>query len=516
MRPRELAFVLPPDGRASALKRLAAEFHGRRRAPVNESWRWLDTFDWRVHRSGGRLELSGERAPFDLVWRNEERSSRSRVEDLPAFAHELPNGGLRAGLSPLVEPRRLLVRAEVERRRESVDLLDPEGKTVCRVHAFEDRVRVPEGAWSTVDPVLVVEGIRGYDTQRDAVELFVHQELGLRLLDGERDGVRASLGDDAGRDPSSIAIQLDPEMPAFRTLQLALGALLRVLRANEEGIRRDLDPEFLHDFRVALRRTRSVLSEVKRVFPEAVEAHYKREFRWLAEETGSVRDLDVLLDFMSRWKEEADLAPLFAHFTLRRREAHLRLVAELESKRYSDLVHNWGEVLNTQVQPKMPRQDAERPILHVVSPRVRRRLKRVLRAGQKLSADAPAADLHKLRIQAKKLRYLLEIFGSLYPVEALGPVLFRLKRLQDTLGEIHDAQVHARTLADAGDELSQAGVPARTLLGVGRILSELERREKKKRRRFEQRFRTLEKSAAPLALLLTPKEDAERESSPLP
>lgn len=479
---------------------------------MNESWRWLDTFDWRVHRSGGRLELSGERAPFDLVWRNEERSSRSRVGDLPAFAHELPDGGLRAGLSPLVEPRRLLVRAEIERRRESVDLLDQQEKTVCRVHALEDRVRAPEGAWSAVRPVLAVEGIRGYEIQRDAVERFVREELGLPTIDGERDGVRAALGDDAGRDPSSIAIQLETDLPAFQALQVVLGALLRVLRANEEGVRRDLDPEFLHDFRVALRRTRSMLSEVKRVLPRAAEAHYKREFRWLAEATGGVRDLDVLLAFLSRWEEDEDLAPLFAHFTLRRREAHLRLVADLESKRYRDLVRTWGELLDPKTLPKMPHRDAERPILVVVSPRVRRRLKRVLRAGRELAADAPAAELHKLRIQAKKLRYLLEIFSSLYPGEVLGPVLSSLKRLQDVLGEIHDAQVHARTLADASDELLQAGAPAPTLLGVGRILSRIERREKKTRERFERRFRKLEKSAPPLALVLTPKDDADRES----
>ena len=45
---------------------------------------------------------------------------------------------------------------------------------------------------------------------------------------------------------------------------------LQTLRINEDGVRKDLDSEFLHDFRVAVRRTRSALSQIKGVFPAAV------------------------------------------------------------------------------------------------------------------------------------------------------------------------------------------------------------------------------------------------------
>ena len=44
-------------------------------------------------------------------------------------------------------------------------------------------------------------------------------------------------------------------------------ALLGILLANEPGLRANLDTEFLHDFRVAVRRTRALLGQIKQVFP---------------------------------------------------------------------------------------------------------------------------------------------------------------------------------------------------------------------------------------------------------
>ena len=57
--------------------------------------------------------------------------------------------------------------------------------------------------------------------------------------------------------------------------------LLSAMRANEEGTLRDLDTEFLHDFRVAVRRTRSALSQIKDVLPAEIEERYRAEFGWL-------------------------------------------------------------------------------------------------------------------------------------------------------------------------------------------------------------------------------------------
>ena len=55
--------------------------------------------------------------------------------------------------------------------------------------------------------------------------------------------------------------------------------------------------------------------------------------------------------------------------------------------------------------------------------------------------DSPDEALHRLRIDAKKLRYLLEFFRALYPPKEIGAVVGALKSLQDNLGDFNDLSV---------------------------------------------------------------------------
>ena len=72
-------------------------------------------------------------------------------------------------------------------------------------------------------------------------------------------------------------------------------ALVGILVANEPGLRANLDTEFLHDFRVAVRRTRSLLGQIRHVFPPDAVDHFSTEFSWLGRLTGPLRDMDVLV-----------------------------------------------------------------------------------------------------------------------------------------------------------------------------------------------------------------------------
>ena len=77
-----------------------------------------------------------------------------------------------------------------------------------------------------------------------------------------------------------------------------------MIEANLEGTIADLDSEFLHDFRVSVRRSRAVQRELKGVFAPAELARFRAEFRWLQQVTGDARDLDVyVLEFerCARW-----------------------------------------------------------------------------------------------------------------------------------------------------------------------------------------------------------------------
>jgi CHAD domain-containing protein len=85
----------------------------------------------------------------------------------------------------------------------------------------------------------------------------------------------------------------DPESPARVLLAGELTEFLQEVRDNLPGTIADVDTEFLHDVRVAVRRTRSVLKLGRSAFPAHVREVWEPQFKWLGELSTPVRDLDV-------------------------------------------------------------------------------------------------------------------------------------------------------------------------------------------------------------------------------
>ena len=249
--------------------------------------------------------------------------------------------------------------------------------------------------------------------------------------------------------------------------------------------------ERLHDLRVAVRRTRAALGQLRGIFPPEQLAHFRAEFRWLGEVTGPARDLDVYLlgfpDYQAGLPAEYrdDLAPLLALLQVRRREAHQALVRGLESRRYGRLVTEWRQFLTAPAGGEPVPENAQVPIGDLADARLRKLFARVCRKGRRIDAASPPGDLHALRILCKKLRYLLEFFALFYPPKKVGRLIRTLKGLQDNLGAIQDLTVQARALVRFAEELQAAGeVPARTLLAMGMLIANLERRREAERAAF--------------------------------
>jgi CHAD domain-containing protein len=63
--------------------------------------------------------------------------------------------------------------------------------------------------------------------------------------------------------------------------------------------------------------------------------------------------------------------------------------------------------------------------------------------------------VHRLRIQCKKLRYLMEFFAPVFPRKEFQSILKPLKRLQDNLGLFNDYSVQQESLRALLDDLDQ-------------------------------------------------------------
>lgn len=402
-------------------------------------------------------------------------------------------------LRPRTEKRRRpLPKADVERRTRTLEILDDEGTVVCRVETISDHLRGDLDAGESRSS-LVLEGIRGHDDELRTVERFLRDQLELEpCRRRELDGIPSALRDQAGSDPSALDVELSPDMTAGAAVRTILSRLRDVIAANVDGVLRELDTEFLHDLRVAVRRSRSVLGQIKDVFPRTAVEHYGAELRWLGDFTGHARDLDVFLLRMPSLEsilspeDAGHLEPLAELLRSDRAEAQSRLVEGLSSERFRRLLDDWRVFLlgrgSGAAADAWPAKSA-RPVLEVSSRRIWKRYRKVRKVGRSIHHGTPASRLHALRIECKKLRYLLEVFASLYPRDGIDRAIKGLKRLQNTLGELNDCRVQARMLRELSKRLEdeeRGAIDAAVAIGV--LVARLDSRREEERERFFERF----------------------------
>jgi CHAD domain-containing protein len=386
---------------------------------------------------------------------------------------------------------------EIEKTISAVRILDAEGKTVVHLHLERGRAGEPgaEADRHAVPAVIRVVPVKGYDgALARVVGMLTDKMDAQRLADDEL----ALAMHAAGRrldDPSKVDTRLDPACPAGTAMRTLHAALLEIVVRNEPGTRTQVDTEFLHDFRVTVRRIRSALGQVKGVFPEADRARFAAEFKWLGDATGPARDADVFLLKLPAYRAQLpehsrnDLEPLAGFLERRREAAYRELVAALDSKRYARLVEDWRAYLASPAVPDETAPLADRSIREVASARIRSVAKGVLKKGTAIDDDTPAEALHRLRIRCKKLRYLLDLFRSLYDADEIARLVRALKKLQDNLGDFNDCEVQQDWLTESAREMTAEGTaPVETLLAMGRLEDRLDLGQRKERQRFGRRF----------------------------
>lgn len=262
-------------------------------------------------------------------------------------------------------------------------------------------------------------------------------------------------------DPPAAAQKKRPDILPSDTMTEAAAKTLRFhlekMLEHEEGTRLGEDPEELHDMRVSTRRMRMAL----RVFADYLDPQVMRPvlkgLRRTGRTLGAVRDLDVfnektqvyldglpddrageLDDLLAAWKAERD----------RQRE---HLVTYLDGRRYRAFVEKTVALLDSPVEALAPLEvSGPRPQrVAQVLPGVLYKDMAVVWAfeGQFGDLETPLPRFHALRKACKGLRYTLEFFeGVLGP--GARPLIKRVKRLQDHLGDLQDAVVTSGVLRD--------------------------------------------------------------------
>ncbi len=463
---------------------LAAQFAVRAGAVETVERIYLDTFDALLY--ADRLSLRWERGRLELSRHGAELphlTAPCGQPSGPLLATELPAGELRDAVAAIIDVRALIPRARVRVLAQGVAVLDELDKTVVRIVLESPELIGAGGSARPLAARLRLLAVRGYDGEFERVRELVTRELELHAAGAtlEDEAVRA-----AGGSPAGVSAKLDVGLTAsLRADAAAVAVLRRLMQIMDDtlpGTLADIDSEFLHDYRVSVRRTRSVLRELRGVFPPPELDAMREEFRWLQLATGDSRDLDVyvlgfaLLRTLVPETMRADLDPLLTVLRSRRLVAHSEMARALRSDRARTLRRDWEALLDGLVERTVDeRPDATRTITAVAGERIARVYRQMVRMGGAIGPAAPAADYHELRKKGKELRYLLELFGvPLFDEEVVRPMIKTLKALQDVLGRHQDREIQVAMLRSLRDEISSfPGGPA-ALMAMGVLVERLD------------------------------------------
>ncbi|HYI58464.1 MAG TPA: CHAD domain-containing protein [Microlunatus sp.] len=464
-----------PQAEALLAEALAPSYTVAAESTRTEIVTHLDTVDGRLHAAGIDLAHLPRRRRL-LALTDGQRLEQPVTGTWPRLATELPAGEV---TSLVAEPswiRALIPYATTQAETTTYAIRNGDGKTVVRAHWTTGSLTKPA---SVELPVRVgIETLRGYGAESERVRRALVRNTPLAPTDLSWFALVRGLP--ALRPAVTQRFGMRPDQAADFAVADALLGYLAELDATVEGIVADVDSEFLHDFRVAVRRTRSVLKLLGDVLPAGLADQVVPEFRWLGEVTTPTRDLDVYLlelDSLAATVTHPDDLTTFGEYVREKRTTAQKALAKaLRSRRYTDLVTGWRRALSEVIAHP---SHAEMTAAALAEERLHTNFRKCRRRAAKITAESESELIHDLRKACKEMRYLMEVFKPLLDKSAYKSVLGDFKELQDLLGEFQDGEVQAVALRQFAQEMVDAGkVDANAILAMGELSGKFEARQR--------------------------------------
>lgn len=502
----------------------------RRQYPVREvsdtqlERYYLDSFDWRLYRNNrvcgwDMPDGSGGKISTGVFFIRDKKTSNSICEfttnRIPRFPNDIVHQTCRRILSDLLDIRALMPVVIVAVRSRRFDILNKENKTVAAVR-MESHAQVKDMENTFLAGRLIVSPVKGYQKIFERLRRYISGQLQLPCEQiALFDEILAAIGKVPDLYVNVGVCKLDDSLNTREAARLVLRHLFRVMQINEPGLRDAVDSEFLHDYRVAIRRIRSLLSQIKHVFPAGQLAYFKREFYWLGQITGPMRDLDVYLLTFDAYRQalpramQEHITPFHVFLERHRKIEHTRLCRKLGSKRYQQLIKECRAMLdNENIQSRaialQETINGVKPARQVAGKCIVKLYKQILQEGSLITPESRDEDLHELRKTCKKFRYLVEFFHDFYSESVVIGLLKILKQLQDHLGEFQDLCVQTTQLCDFAEQMQQEGLAdAKTIMAMGVLVEKLNARKAVIRAEFEHCFETFAQSDNRVAFMNT-------------
>jgi len=282
-------------------------------------------------------------------------------------------------------------------------------------------------------------------------------------------------------------IFLSRDMSAADAFQTIAMSCLHHFAANRDAVAAGR-AEGVHQMRVGLRRLRAAISLFKTLLRGPETEAVKASLKWLTEELGPARDMDVLAGeavapMVKETPAPAAAKALQSDIEHRREAGFARAKRAVCGERYRRLVLdtvlwiNGGKWMKTGTA--LIAEQHALPARRFAAQELERRTAKALKKLARIEELAPPR-LHKLRIAIKKLRYGVGFFQSLFREEkkAIRKFLGVLKDLQSALGKLNDIRVHG----GLAQEYAAPAKATRRAVGCAFAMGELTGKERATRR----------------------------------
>ncbi len=261
----------------------------------------------------------------------------------------------------------------------------------------------------------------------------------------------------AAKPAKATPLDLPPNCDVAEAFTLIAAHCMASLHANELAVIENEDPEGIHQFRVALRRLRSIIRAYRDLMDEGVYRQMSSDLQWLQRQFGPARDLDVfiaetLTPIRKRFSDHNGIELLLDAARCRCLAARHHAHETLQQPRYAAIQLSIYRLLATQGWRRTSATASlSIPAADFADRLLKRRHKNLRQGGG--DGRIPEPELHQLRVAGKKMRYLGEAFHAFYKQKAYRQYSARLTAIQDCLGALNDAFVGANLMADLVTEL---------------------------------------------------------------
>ena len=355
----------------------------------------------------------------------------------------------RALLEKILDLRALLTLSEGVLKIEDFNLQDDNGKTLVFFQLISFYRAVSEHA--PLFTQIKLTPVTGYNAEYEQTADLLEGLGGFKPRLNPADSLLSAIG--VTPNPYSVKpdLAIEAAMPARAAANYIISQMLEKQRLTEQGIIDDLDTEFLHHFRVALRMNRAAIAQLKEVYPEQDVSMLKERFGKLGRETNHLRDLDVFILDKPRYLTllpdslSDGLLPMFDDFERDRENEVKRIAGWLSSTAYQNEMQEL-EALFKGGYSAGETEWSERPSIELAISKITKRYKKIQKAALLIDNDTPDEAIHSIRIDCKKLRYLLYFFSNLFDQQETKVAVKKLKHLQDRLGLFNDLTVQGQYL----------------------------------------------------------------------